>query len=116
MVEVKEKTTADKKTDQVQKPKAKKIAKFGIGDRVRVYFEIKEGKQTRQAFFEGQVIAQKGGGKSQTFTVRRIGADRVAIERIFPKNSPKISKIDLIEKGKGFHRAKLYYLRNKIGR
>ncbi|MDD3531973.1 MAG: 50S ribosomal protein L19 [Candidatus Shapirobacteria bacterium] len=115
MAETKEKTD-QKKTDQTSKAKTKKIAEFGIGDRVRVYFEIKEGKQTRQAFFEGQVIAQKGSGKSQTFTVRRIGADRVAIERIFPKNSPKISRIDLTEKGGKFRRAKLYYLRNKIGR
>ncbi|MGI6278844.1 MAG: 50S ribosomal protein L19 [Patescibacteria group bacterium] len=109
MAKTKEKT--DKK-----KPLKKKIASFEVGDQVRVNFETKEGKQTRQAIFEGQVIAQKGSGKSQTFTVRKIGADRIAIERIFPKNSPKIVKIDLIEKGKGIRRAKLYYLRNKVGR
>ncbi|KUK84080.1 MAG: 50S ribosomal protein L19, partial [Microgenomates bacterium 39_6] len=91
-----------------KKSSKKKIANFKVGDQVRVNFEIKEGKQTRQAFFEGKVIAQKGSGKSQTFTVRKIGADRIAIERIFPKNSPKIVKIDLIEKGKGVRRAKLY--------
>lgn len=112
----KEKTKQKKSTDQTDNKNIEKIAKFDIGDRVRVYFEIKEGKQTHQTFFEGQVIAQKGSGKSQTFTVRKIGTDRVPIERIFPKNSPKISKIDLVEKGKGFRRAKLYYLRNKIGR
>lgn len=110
------KTKQKKSTNQANNQNIEKMAKFDIGDRVRVYFEIKEGKQTRQAFFEGQVIAQKGSGKGQTFTVRRIGADRVPIERIFPKNSPKIAKIDSVEKGKGFRRAKLYYLRNKIGR
>jgi large subunit ribosomal protein L19 len=102
------------KTDKKKSPK-KKIANFEVGDQVRVNLEIKEGKQTHQTFFEGRVIAQKGSGKSQTFTVRKIGADRIAIERIFPKNSPKIIKIDLIEKGENIRRAKLYYLRNKIG-
>ena len=94
----------------------KEATDFNIGDQIRVYFKIKEGKRARETFFEGRVIAFKGSGKSQTFTVRRIGTNQIPIERIFPKQSPKITKIDLIEKGKGFRRAKLYYLRDKIGR
>jgi len=77
---------------------------FRVGDRIRVQLE--------KAFFEGIVIAQKGRGISKTFTVRRIGANKIAIERIFPLYSPKISKIDILGKAKKrVRRAKLYYLR-----
>ncbi|MDD3679506.1 MAG: 50S ribosomal protein L19 [Candidatus Shapirobacteria bacterium] len=105
-----------KTTRKSDQKKERKLAKFSIGDRIKVFFTITEGKQIREAFFEGQVIAQKGTGKGKTFTVRKIAADRVPVERIFPKSSPKITKIDLVEKGKGIRRAKLYYLRNRIGR
>jgi len=105
-----------KKGSKKDKKPEEKLANFSIGDKIKVYFKIKEGKRTREAFFEGQVIATKGSGNSQTFTVRRVGVDRVAIERIFPKNSPKITKIHLVEKAKKIRRAKLYYLRNQIGR
>jgi len=77
---------------------------FRVGDRIRVQLE--------KAFFEGTVIAKRGRGISKTFTVRRIGANKTAIERIFPLHSPKISKIDILGKAKKrVRRAKLYYLR-----
>jgi len=77
---------------------------FRVGDRIRVQLE--------KAFFEGVVITKKGRGISKTFTVRRIGADRIAIERTFPLYSPNISKIDILGKAKKrARRAKLYYLR-----
>jgi len=77
---------------------------FCVGDRVRV--------QLKKSFFEGTVITKKGRGISKTFTVRRIGANKVAIERIFPLYSPNISKVDIIGKAKKrVRRAKLYYLR-----
>jgi len=77
---------------------------FCVGDRIRVHLE--------KAFFEGTVIAKRGRGISKTFTVRRIGANRITIERIFPLYSSKISKIDILGKAKKrVRRAKLYYLR-----
>jgi large subunit ribosomal protein L19 len=115
MAEKEKNTTSNNTAGQDQPQTERVIANFRVGDRVRVYFKIEEGKQTREAFFEGQVIAQKGSDPGKTLTVRKIAADRIPVERIFPLNSPKITKIDLVEKGKGFHRAKLYYLRQQIG-
>jgi large subunit ribosomal protein L19 len=115
MAKRKTQTKKPKDLSRIPKPK-EKSADFNIGDKVRVYSKIKEGKRTREAFFEGQVIALKGQGKSQTFTVRKIGTNQIPIERIFPKKSPTITRIDLIEKSKRVRRAKLYYLRNQAGR
>jgi len=77
---------------------------FHVGDQIRVHLE--------KGFFEGIVITKKGRGISKTFTVRRIGSNKVAIEQIFPLYSPNISKIDILGKAKKrVRRAKLYYLR-----
>ena len=89
--------------------------KFNVGDTIRVHYKIKEGDKTRIQPYEGIVIAKKGTGSSKTFTVRRIGADNIGVERIFPLYSPNIDHIDVVKMGK-VRRAKLYYLRKKVGR
>ena len=87
---------------------------FGVGDTVRVFTKIKEGKKTRQQAFEGIVIKIKGRDVSKTFTVRRVGAQQIGVERIIPLASPTIDKIEVIKKGLGgIRRAKLYYIRGK---
>ena len=88
--------------------------KFGVGDTVRVFTKIKEGEKTRQQAFEGIVIKIKGRDQSKTFTVRRIGAQQIGIERIIPLESPTIDRIEVVKKGlRGVRRAKLYYIRDK---
>ncbi len=87
---------------------------FGVGDTVRVYTKIKEGEKTRQQVFEGIVIRIKGREESKTFTVRRVGAQQIGVERIIPLASPTIDKIEVVKKGlRGVRRAKLYYTRDK---
>ncbi|RJR26523.1 50S ribosomal protein L19 [candidate division WWE3 bacterium] len=88
---------------------------FIAGDTVKVHYKIIEGDKTRIQPYEGIVISKKGSGVSKTFIVRRIGADNVAMERIFPLYSPNIEKIEILKKGR-VRRAKLYYLRDKKGR
>src|SRR5450756_2204144 len=78
-----------------------------IGDYVKVHLKIKEGARERIQIFEGSVIARKGGGLSETMTVRRISYG-VGVERILPVHSPKIDKIEIVRKGR-VRRAKLYY-------
>lgn len=85
-----------------------------IGDYVKVHLKIKEGTRERIQIFEGTVIARKGSGLSETFTVRRV-ASGVGVERILPVHSPKIDHIETIRKGK-VRRAKLYYLRDRVGK
>jgi len=101
-----------KKTKKTANTPAQK-RKVAIGDRVRVYFLVKDQDKERETFFEGRVIAKKGQGKGKTFTVRRISTNHIAIERIFPLHSPLITKIQVLEKAKKVRRAKLYYLRQK---
>jgi large subunit ribosomal protein L19 len=88
---------------------------FQVGDTVRVLYRIREGEKVREQPFEGIVIGIKGSDVSKTFTVRRIGDHEIGIERIFPVNSPNISKLSVLKKGK-VRRAKLYYLREKVGK
>ncbi|MEI8198614.1 MAG: 50S ribosomal protein L19 [Eubacteriales bacterium] len=85
-----------------------------IGDYVKVHLKIKEGARERIQIFEGSVIARKGGGLSETMTVRRISYG-VGVERILPVHSPKIDKIEIVRKGR-VRRAKLYYLRDRVGK
>ncbi len=87
---------------------------FGVGDTIRVFTKIKEGEKTRQQAFEGIVIKIKGRDVSKTFTVRRVGAQQIGVERIIPLASPTIDKIEVVKKGlRGVRRAKLYYIRDK---
>lgn len=88
---------------------------FNVGDTIRVSYKIIEGDKVRTQPYQGIVIAKKGSGVSKTFTVRKIGADNIGVERIFPFLSPNIEKVKVMKKGK-VRRAKLYYLRNRIGR
>ncbi|MBE7049959.1 MAG: 50S ribosomal protein L19 [Ruminococcaceae bacterium] len=90
------------------------LPKFSIGDTVRVHVKIKEGNRERIQVFEGTVIAKKHGGIQETFTVRRISYG-VGVERTFPVNSPKIANIEITRRGK-VRRAKLYYLRDRVGK
>ncbi|MDR1926499.1 MAG: 50S ribosomal protein L19 [Endomicrobium sp.] len=87
---------------------------FKSGDQIKVYFKIVEGANERIQVFEGVVIRMRGSGLSKTFTVRKISFG-IGIERIFPVNSPRIEKIEIIRHGK-VRRAKLYYLRNLSGK
>ncbi len=87
---------------------------FNIGDTVKIHVKIKEGDKERIQVFEGTVIAKKHGGIQETFTVRRLSYG-VGVERTFPVNSPKIDKIEVTRRGK-VRRAKLYYLRNRVGK
>ena len=85
-----------------------------IGSTVKVHVRIKEGEKERIQVFEGTVIAKNNSGIAETFTVRRISYG-VGVERTFPVNSPKIAKIEIVRKGK-VRRAKLYYLRDRVGK
>ena len=87
---------------------------LSVGDHVKVYLKIKEGARERIQVFEGTVIAKKGGGLRETFTVRRISYG-VGVERTLPVHSPKIDHIDVVRKGK-IRRAKLYFLRGRVGK
>ena len=87
---------------------------LNIGDTVKVHNKIKEGTRERIQMFEGTIIARHGGGISETFTVRRISYG-VAVEKTFPVHSPNVEKVEIIRTGK-VRRAKLYYLRDKVGK
>jgi len=89
--------------------------KFGIGDTIDVSQIVKEGNKERIQKFLGDVIAIKNNGISSTFTIRRIGANSIGVERIFPFYSPIIEKIKVVKKG-DVCRAKLYYVRERIGK
>ncbi len=88
---------------------------FAVGDTISVAQRIKEGDKERIQTFEGDVIAKKGKGVTSTFTIRRIGANGVAVERIFPYYSPIIESITFVRNG-DVRRAKLYYMRDRIGK
>ncbi|MFH1782135.1 MAG: 50S ribosomal protein L19 [Candidatus Omnitrophota bacterium] len=92
----------------------KNITKFNVGDTVKVFVKIKEGDKTRLQGFEGTVIAKKGSSVRETFTVRRISYGE-GVERVFQLHSPLIDSIKVVKEGK-VKRAKLYYLRKKIGK
>lgn len=95
--------------------KNKNYDNFSVGDTIKVFQRIKEGDKERLQVFEGDVIAKHGNGISSTFTLRKIGAHSVAVERIFPLYSPIIESISFVRKGK-VRRAKLYYIRERIGK
>ncbi len=90
------------------------IPAFRPGDTVRVNVRVKEGEKERLQAFEGVCIARKGGGVSETFTVRKI-SNGVGVERIFPLHSPMIGSLTVVRRGV-VRRAKLYYLRDVVGK
>lgn len=87
---------------------------FHVGDTVRVHQSIKEGDKSRIQMFDGIVIAIKKNG-DPTFTVRKIAANQIAVEKIFPLNAPVVAKVE-VKKTSFTRRAKLYFLRNLVGR
>ena len=92
----------------------KELPEFNIGDTVRVHVNIREGERERIQMFEGTVIARKGSGVAETFTVRRVSYG-VGVERVFPIHSPNVQGVDVIRKGR-VRRSKLYYLRGRVGK
>ncbi|MBM7644336.1 large subunit ribosomal protein L19 [Scopulibacillus daqui] len=90
------------------------LPEFRPGDTVKVHVKVVEGQRERIQVFEGVVIKRRGGGISETFTVRKVSYG-VGVERTFPVHSPKIDKIEVVRQGK-VRRAKLYYLRNLRGK
>jgi len=90
------------------------VPNFKIGDTIKVYVRITEGEKQRIQLFEGTVIAKRGGGISETFTVRRVSYG-VGVEKTFPLHSPNVDKIEIVRNAK-VRRAKLYYLRDRVGK
>ena len=94
--------------------KPERVNCFRVGDGVRVHVRVKEGEKERIQVFAGIVIARKGGGSTETFTVRRISFG-VGVEKIFPIHSPLVEKIE-VERHSVPMRAKLYYMRSRVGK
>ena len=90
------------------------IPEFSSGDTIRVYVRIIENKKERNQAFEGVVIQRRGGGVSETFTVRKISFG-VGVERVYPVNSPNVVSVEVVREG-AVRRAKLYYLRGRVGK
>ena len=90
------------------------LPEIKIGDTLKVYLKIKEGEKERVQMFDGTVIAKKHGGINETFTIRRVSYG-VGVERVIPVNSPNIDRIEVVRVGK-VRRAKLYYLRDRVGK
>ncbi len=88
--------------------------KFGAGDTITVYYEIREGDKTRTQFFKGVVIQVKGSGTSQTFTIRKMSGT-IGVERIFPLNLPGLQKIEINKQG-SVRRKRIYYFRGLTGK
>ena len=100
---------------EVEKPMLKSdVPRFAPGDSVRVHVKVREGEKERIQVFAGVVIARRGGGSRETFTVRKISSG-IGVERIFPLHSPVIDRIEVERQG-SVRRAKLYYLRGRKGK
>lgn len=100
--------------ESIERRQLRRVPRFESGDRVRVHFEVVEGTRRRTQVFEGVVIARKGGGNRETFTVRKQSFG-VGVERTFPVHSPKIERLEVVARG-DVRRAKLYYLRGRVGK
>jgi large subunit ribosomal protein L19 len=100
--------------ENLEKRVLKQRPRFGAGDRVRVHFQVVEGTRRRTQVFEGIVLKRQGSGARETFTVRKQSFG-VGVERTFPLHSPKIEKLEVAARG-DVRRAKLYYLRDKVGK
>ena len=100
--------------ESLEKRVLKQRPRFAAGDRVRVHFQVVEGNRRRTQVFEGIVIKRQGSGTRETFTVRKQSFG-VGVERTFPLHSPKIEKLEIAARG-DVRRAKLYYLREKVGK
>ncbi|MCX7024555.1 MAG: 50S ribosomal protein L19 [Spirochaetes bacterium] len=99
---------------KIEAAQIRQVPDFKVGDTVKVHFKIVEGKTERIQIYEGLVIAMKNAGIGRTFMVRKLSYG-VGVERVFPMNSPRIDRIEIIRQGR-VRRAKLYYIRTKIGK
>jgi large subunit ribosomal protein L19 len=100
--------------ESLERAQLRRVPVFQAGDRVRVHFQVVEGQRRRTQVFEGVVFKRQGTGIRETFTVRKLSFG-VGVERTFPLHSPKIEKIEVAARG-DVRRAKLYYLRERVGR
>src|SRR5437763_5639353 len=100
--------------ESLERAQLKRVPDFQSGDRVKVHFQVVEGSRRRTQVFEGTVIKRQGAGVRETFTVRKQSFG-VGVERTFPLHSPKIERIEVASRG-DVRRAKLYYLRGRVGR
>jgi large subunit ribosomal protein L19 len=100
--------------ESLERAQQRRVPVFQAGDRVRVHFQVVEGTRRRTQVFEGVVIKRQGTGLRETFTVRKQSFG-VGVERTFPLHSPKIEKVEVAARG-DVRRAKLYYLRERVGR
>jgi len=91
------------------------VPDFRPGDTVKVHVKVTEGTRTRIQVFEGDVIARRGSGIRESFTVRKISFNAIGVERTFPVHAPVIDHIEVMRRGK-VRRAKLYYLRDRVGK
>ena len=98
-------------TEKYMKPE---LPEMNVGDTVRITLRVKEGNRERNQAFDGTIIAKKHGGIQETITVRRVSYG-VGVEKVFPLHAPSVEKIELVRKGK-VRRAKLYYLRGRVGK
>ena len=90
------------------------VPQFNVGDTVKVYGKIKEGNRERIQVFEGTVLKKQGGSTRETFTVRKF-SNGVGVEKTWPLHSPNVEKVEVVRRGK-VRRAKLNYLRNRVGK
>jgi len=100
--------------ESIERAQLRKVPRFKAGDTVRVHFQVIEGQRRRVQVYEGIVIKRQGSGVRETFTVRKQSFG-VGVERTFPLHSPKIEKIEVMAIG-DVNRAKLYYLRERVGK
>ena len=90
------------------------VTEFNVGDTVRVHAKVKEGNRERVQVFEGTVLKRQNGGRKETFTVRK-NSNGVGVEKTWPVHSPVVEKIEVVRRGK-VRRAKLFYLRDRVGK
>jgi large subunit ribosomal protein L19 len=100
--------------DSLEREQLRRIPAFDAGDRIKVHFQVVEGNRRRTQVFEGVVLKRQGAGVRETFTVRKQSFG-VGVERTFPLHSPKVERIEVASRG-DVRRAKLYYLRGRVGR
>jgi large subunit ribosomal protein L19 len=100
--------------DKIEQEQFKSVAKFNVGDTIKVHTRVVEGDKERIQVFTGIVIGRKGSGLNENFTVRRISYGE-GVERVFPLHSPRIAKVE-VERAGHVRRAKLNYLRNRQGK
>jgi large subunit ribosomal protein L19 len=100
--------------ESIERRQLASVPRFESGDRVRVHFQVIEGSRRRTQVFEGVVLKRQGNGARETFTVRKQSFG-VGVERTFPVHSPKIERLEVVARGE-VRRAKLYYLRGRIGK